>query len=57
MVISERLNQQKLKEILINIYVRGLETDNIHVKDFIGEIIKQLLEDSTSPGEKHEAAI
>lgn len=46
MAISERLNQDKLKEILMNIYLRGMETENIHVKDLIDEIKKQLLADS-----------
>jgi hypothetical protein len=52
MVISERLNQHRLKEILINIYARGMETENVHVKDLIEEIIKQMLDDSISSGGK-----
>ncbi|TWD98917.1 hypothetical protein FB550_108172 [Neobacillus bataviensis] len=43
MAISENLNQQKLKEILTNIYVSGMEKENIHVSDLIEEIKKQLL--------------
>ncbi|WHY90999.1 hypothetical protein QNK12_25710 [Neobacillus cucumis] len=43
MTISEQLNQHKLKEILMNIYVSGKENDNINVKDLIEEIKKQLL--------------
>jgi hypothetical protein len=46
MAISERINQHKLKEILINIYVRGMETEDIHVTELIEEIKKQLLADS-----------
>ncbi len=42
MDISERLNEHKLKELLINIYVRGMETENIHVKDLIADIIQQM---------------
>ncbi|MGG1399959.1 hypothetical protein ABE288_19385 [Bacillus salipaludis] len=43
MAISEQLNQHKLKEILMNIYVSGIEKENIHVQDLIEEIKKQLL--------------
>ncbi|MEH7076828.1 hypothetical protein [Neobacillus drentensis] len=46
MAISESLNQHKLKEILINTYVSGMETKNIQVEDLIEEIKKQLLADS-----------
>lgn len=46
MAISEHLTQQKFKEIMKNIYVKGIETENIQVKDLIEEIIKQVLADS-----------
>lgn len=43
MAISEHLNQDRLKEILMNIYVSGTEKENIYVKEVIEEIKKQLL--------------
>ena len=46
MAILEHLTQQKLKEILMNIYVKGLETEDIQVKDLIEDIKKQVLADS-----------
>ncbi len=46
MAISEHLTQQKLKEILMNIYVKGIETEDIQVKDLIEDIKKQVLADS-----------
>jgi IS1 family transposase len=50
MAISERINQHKLKEILMNIYARRIETENSQVKDLIEEIKKQVLADSKSIG-------
>ncbi len=52
MVISEQLNQNRLKEILMNTYVKGMETENIHVTELIEEIIKQILDDTISVGSK-----
>ena len=52
MVISDQLNQQRLKEILMNIYVKGRESENIHVRELIEEIIEQILDDSISMGSK-----
>ncbi|MEH7298970.1 hypothetical protein [Neobacillus drentensis] len=46
MAISEHITQQKLQAILKNIYVKGIETENLQVNDFIEEIKKQLLADS-----------
>jgi hypothetical protein len=46
MAISEYLTQQRLKEIMRNIYVKGIETDTIQVKELIEEIKKQVLADS-----------
>jgi hypothetical protein len=46
MAISECLNQEKLKEILMNIYARGMETEDIHVNDVVDEIKKQILAES-----------
>ncbi|MCM3724922.1 hypothetical protein M3226_04315 [Neobacillus cucumis] len=43
MAISENLNEQKLKEILTDIYISGMEQENMHVSDLIEEIKKQLL--------------
>lgn len=48
MVISERLNEHRLKEILMKIYVKGVETENMHVNELIEEIIEQILDDSSS---------
>lgn len=45
MSISDHLTEQKLQAILSNIYVMGIETENIQVNDFIEEIKKQLLAD------------
>lgn len=45
MVISERLNEHKLKEILLNIYVKEMQTENIGLEEVIEEIKKQLLTD------------
>jgi hypothetical protein len=44
--ISEYLTQQKLQEILMEIYVKGIETENIQVKDLIEEIKILVLSDS-----------
>lgn len=57
MVISEQLNQYKLKEILMYIYMKDMETENIHVTELIEEIIKQILDDTISVGAKNEADI
>lgn len=46
MAISEHLTQQKLKEIMKNIYIKGIETENIQVIELIEEIKKQVLADS-----------
>jgi hypothetical protein len=46
MAISEHLTQQKLQAIMMNIYVKGIETENIQVKDLIEEIKKQVLAES-----------
>jgi hypothetical protein len=46
MAISEHLTQQKLKEIMNNIYVKGIKTETIQVKELIEEIKKQVLADS-----------
>jgi hypothetical protein len=45
MAISEHLTQQKLKEIMNNIYVKGIETETIQVKELIEEIKNQVLAD------------
>jgi hypothetical protein len=42
MNISENLTQQKLQEILMNIYIKGQETD-IKVTDLIEEIKQQVM--------------
>lgn len=52
MVISDQFNQQRLKEILMNIYVKGRDSENILVKEIIEEIIEQILDDSISIGSK-----
>ncbi|MGQ4665875.1 hypothetical protein ACUIJN_08505 [Metabacillus halosaccharovorans] len=52
MVISEILNQHRLKEILMNIYVKGIETEDINVKELIEEIVSQILDDSISVGSR-----
>jgi hypothetical protein len=46
MAISEYLNQHKLQTIMIDIYVKAIETENIQVKEIIEEIKKQVLADS-----------
>ncbi|MBD8071314.1 hypothetical protein [Bacillus sp. PS06] len=46
MVIIERLDEAKLKEILLNAYSKGVEKENIHVKDLIDEIILQITEET-----------
>ncbi|GGH81681.1 hypothetical protein JOD43_002604 [Pullulanibacillus pueri] len=42
MVISEHLNQQKLKEILIYIVQKGQETDEIGVIEIVEDIKQQI---------------
>ncbi|NWQ39177.1 hypothetical protein MLOOGBEN_00515 [Bacillus sp. EB106-08-02-XG196] len=46
MDISEHLTQQKLQEIMMNIYIKSIEAENVQVKDLIEEIKKQVLADS-----------
>ncbi|MGG7620216.1 hypothetical protein [Bacillus coreaensis] len=46
MAISEQLTQQKLQAIMMNIYVKGTEAENIQLKDVIEEIKNQVLADS-----------
>jgi hypothetical protein len=43
MNISEKLTEQKLQQILTNIYVKGQETENITVSDLIEEIKQQVM--------------
>ncbi|WP_246943882.1 hypothetical protein [Bacillus pinisoli] len=51
MVISTQLSQENLKEIMLNIYKKGMETEDIYVKDFIKEIIKQMVDEPVVTGE------
>ncbi|MEH7380036.1 hypothetical protein V7138_06095 [Bacillus sp. JJ1533] len=48
MEISERLNQQRMKEILLNIYIKGTEAESIQVEELIEEIVVQILDDEIS---------
>ena len=43
MNISEKLTEQKLQSILLNVYQKGQETENIKVTDIIEDIKIQLL--------------
>jgi hypothetical protein len=46
MSISEHLTQHKLQTIMMDIYIKGIEKENILVKEIIEEIKKQVLADS-----------
>ncbi|QOR65490.1 hypothetical protein IM538_16985 [Cytobacillus suaedae] len=48
MAISEGLNQHRLKEILLNIYVQGMEKENIQLEEVIEEIRRELIQDPIS---------
>ncbi|MEH7388539.1 hypothetical protein V7147_24545 [Bacillus sp. JJ1521] len=43
MNISEKLSQQDLQQILVNIYNKGQELENIETKELIEEIKNQFL--------------
>lgn len=43
MNVSDNLNQQKLREILLSIYKKGYESEKIQVTDFIEEIKNQVI--------------
>ncbi|WP_413307802.1 hypothetical protein AA0X95_08405 [Bacillus sp. 1P10SD] len=46
MALTIQLTQHKLKEILIQIYTKGMETKNIHVEDLVEDIKRQVLDNS-----------
>ncbi len=43
MKISEQFTENNLREILINIYNKGMEKENLYVKDVIDDIIQQMM--------------
>jgi hypothetical protein len=48
MDISEQLTPQKLQGILMNIYLKGIQSDQIKVNELIEEIKEQLISQSSS---------
>jgi hypothetical protein len=43
MNISEKVNQEQLQEILLNIYHKGIENENISVEALIEDIKHELM--------------
>lgn len=47
MGISEQLTPQKLQDVLMNIYLKGIQSDQIKVHELIEEIKEQLIAQSS----------